>query len=124
MANEKTEKKNEAPAPAAAVEAPKVDPKQFAVAENALIGDEAVQSAAKGESVEVNDAPVKAQVTGAPARVVETSEVNEVYIQSDHVITDANSPEAVQIPDAGIGSSLTPLHGDRKSPEEVFADES
>lgn len=58
--------------------------------------------------------------------VVPVAEANqaapaEVFIRTDRVITDPNAPDAVQVPEAGIGSSLTPLHGERKTPEESLA---
>lgn len=57
----------------------------------------------------------------APAAEPQQAAPAEVFIETDRVITDPNSPDAVQVPEAGVGSSLTPLHGERKTPEESLA---
>jgi hypothetical protein len=95
----------------------------IAVADNALIGDEAVQSAYEAPEAHVVQEDVPAQTTGDSGSPVEVSKVHETTIILDKVVTDPHSPEAVQIPDAGRGTLDLPLHAlAGKSPEQVFAD--
>ena len=97
---------------------------EVAVAENALVGDEAVQAAATQPEFEVNTDAVPAQTTGKPAEAVQEVYVHESRVALDKVITDPHSPEAVQIPDAGRGSLVLPIHGlAAPTVEEVFAKE-
>lgn len=122
--NSKTTPKTEAPAaPVAAAE--EVEYAPVAAPANALIGDEAVQGAAKDVEVNVDTAAVPAQVIGKPSAPVKESPVNETYVKVDHAVLDPNSPEAVQIPDAGRGTTNLPIQGVAKGEkaEDVFARE-
>lgn len=90
----------------------------------ALVGDEAVQAAAKDVEPEVVSENVSAQV--APKRESDPKQVpvHETVVATDTVITDPSSPEAVQVPDAGRGSTDLPIHQlAEPKPEDVFSSE-
>lgn len=89
-----------------------VEPKltDVSAAENALVGDEAVQGARYEPEAEVVREDVQAQLPPEPSKPAETVPVNEFYMQMDQVVTDPSSPEAVQIPDAGRGTLDLPVH--------------